>query len=66
MPWECEHPGRGSPGVVAIDADSGVQCLLKFRKLVFELPEKVLTLNASSAPVRADIAIKDLTVMESP
>ncbi len=47
-------------------ADGIVKYPLKFKKLVLELPEKVLTLNEYAAPIRPDIAIKDLTVTYLP
>lgn len=47
-------------------ADGVVKYPLKFKKLVLELPEKVLTLNEYAAPARLDVAIKDLTVTYAP
>ncbi len=46
--------------------DGVVQYPLTFKKLILELPEKILVANDYRAPDRPDIAIKNLSVTYSP
>lgn len=70
FPLPGQYPGEGyhwpSGSQWKSDGDGRVQYPLTFKKLVFELPAKVLYLNDYRDPIRRDISVKDLTATYAP
>ena len=70
FPLPGQYPGEGyhwpDNSQCKSSRDGIVKYPLKFKKLILELPEKVLYLNEYRAAERPEIAIKDLTVTYTP